>query len=732
MAKQIKEWIDNGNWNKIVAKIKDDLKNKKKCPTCYTQLYDNKTLLHIAVIHNKPDILQLLLPINELSNKSDLAGDSIAHTAIVYQKYGLMRMILKNNPNVINLVNDKNETPLHRIMDYGMLKHILDNYPKTNLDTISHDGRTPLLNYMYYYHTQKHKKYIKSIELLLEKGCNANIPKSNPPLFETARLGNLEIGKMLIDNGANPNVQNSRYETPLIGAIGNKHQDMVSFLLTNGANVNYTIPEGTYNPLLLSTMLADSRITDILLENGAGVKSHDKYLNTPLHYAIRKSEYSADIIFRMMKNSDLNESNIKGDTALHYLIKFRDWKNYKEILKRKRLDIYKHDSKDREVIEFVPKAERTHFLNVVADSYLRQMTHPDKPCPVFPCALSKIRTWMEKNKQSYRKTIDSKIEFVKSEPSFFGMFNANSIHNIIYSIYLLKKFPHMGIPFQYYVYERARTDKYLRSPLSIYHSQFGQIITDIFSIYTDQLFEMRPYLIIWRNEFENYFDPDLKYFIKRLLVSKKIRFIWFKLTIVPSKNSSHANLLLFDKNKFTLERFEPYGSLSYNKTTNIDSYIKNKFEDILSDHLAFNNTKLTYLSPNDILDPVGFQTVSNDDSFFVRKLGDPPGYCLAWTFWYLEMRLKNPDIAPKSLMINAVQNIRKYGSDHEIEPTKIFISYIRDYAMSLNKIKDNFLLSLGIPAKRHYDMVLNKDDYKLLTDGCVKHFLKLMNGKIGD
>ena len=45
-----------------------------------------------------------------------------------------------------------------------------------------------------------------------------------------------------------------------------------------------------------------------------------------------------------------------------------------------------------------------------------------------------------------------------------------------------------------------------------------------------------------------------------------------------------------------------------------------------------------------------FQILSNDDSNYTKKLGDPIGYCLAWTLWYLEQRIGNPDINLDNLL----------------------------------------------------------------------------------
>jgi hypothetical protein len=104
---------------------------------------------------------------------------------------------------------------------------------------------------------------------------------------------------------------------------------------------------------------------------------------------------------------------------------------------------------------------------------------------------------------------------------------------------------------------------------------------------------------------------------------------------------------------------------------------------------------------------VGIQILSNDSNYNIKKLGDPNGYCLAWTYWFLEMRLGNSDVSASKLMNNMIDNVVKSKvSDNN----KLFISFIRNYAGELDKLKNQFMLDAGISMMHIYDLTLNKQN----------------------
>ena len=153
-------------------------------------------------------------------------------------------------------------------------------------------------------------------------------------------------------------------------------------------------------------------------------------------------------------------------------------------------------------------------------------------------------------------------------------------------------------------------------------------------------------------------------------------------------------MVLIDKDNKTAERFEPYGIIPNLDTDKLDDKIEEKLKD-------FN---LKYSRPKDYMPKVAFQTLSDDSNFSVRKMNDPEGYCLAWTFWYLEMRITNHELSQKQIVENSIKDIANKGKTQE----KTFIDFIRNYAYGLDKEKNKIFVQAKIKGK--YDNEL-KDEY---------------------
>jgi len=80
---------------------------------------------------------------------------------------------------------------------------------------------------------------IEIAELLLSKGVAVNDVETtiSAPLHEAAKLGDMEMAKLLLAHGANVNIieQHEGEETPLDYAMGAGHKEMAMFLLASGA-----------------------------------------------------------------------------------------------------------------------------------------------------------------------------------------------------------------------------------------------------------------------------------------------------------------------------------------------------------------------------------------------------------------------------------------------------------------------------------------------------------------
>ncbi len=211
-----------------------------------------------------------------------------------------------------------------------------------------------------------------------------------------------------------------------------------------------------------------------------------------------------------------------------------------------------------------------------------------------------------------------------------------------------------------------------------------------------------PWIISYYSETEYYIHPYLNNLINAERTDNK-RYAVVFLSLIYD-NIMHANILVYDFKNMTVERFEPYGN------TNL---IDNTLDDILEEELTW-NTGLKYLRPNDFLPYAGFQTISDENNLINKKAGDFGGFCLAWCLWYLETKIKNPDVDSKILVNKLINKITKL----EIK----FIEYIRNYSTKINDYRITYLKKIGIDEKDISNIHLTGNNDEIITDYLLNAF----------
>ncbi len=139
-----------------------------------------------------------------------------------------------NIDSIRNLKNNKGETILHILaMDdsnSSSIQYIFDFGIELDINAEDNDGNTPLVNA-----TSYNSKNIA--KLLIKNGADPNIHGDVPPLYYTSQYpDNYELVKLLIEKGANVNAIDDLGETPLFAASNRGGIDNVKLLLDSGAN----------------------------------------------------------------------------------------------------------------------------------------------------------------------------------------------------------------------------------------------------------------------------------------------------------------------------------------------------------------------------------------------------------------------------------------------------------------------------------------------------------------
>jgi|TARA_B110000305_G_C19198900_1_gene520189 hypothetical protein len=130
----------------------------------------------------------------------------------------------------------------------------------------------------------------------------------------------------------------------------------------------------------------------------------------------------------------------------------------------------------------------------------------------------------------------------------------------------------------------------------------------------------------------NFMDEIRKCMVKRLIpISLEI--------IVPGAGT-HANVILIDTKKKTVELFEPHGARSNESELESISRAYFKVSKNVHKFVRMNLPEFTYIPPSKYEPEDGLQV----------RLDAFSGLCVTWSILYLHYRVLNPDLPPKKLI----------------------------------------------------------------------------------
>ncbi|MDP0561885.1 MAG: ankyrin repeat domain-containing protein [Candidatus Endonucleobacter sp. (ex Gigantidas childressi)] len=153
------------------------------------------------------------------------------------------------------------------------------------------------------------------IEQLLKKGVSVNRidDLGNTPLHLACKKDDNSIFDMLLEYGANVNAKNNRNQGVLHIAVGSHMLENTRALLNKGADVNQTNTDEE-TPIFLTILHND--MLSILLQNNANVNHTDKKGNTVLHYAVINGSISTVSIL-LESGAAINLKGYQGCTPIY-------------------------------------------------------------------------------------------------------------------------------------------------------------------------------------------------------------------------------------------------------------------------------------------------------------------------------------------------------------------------------------------------------------------------------
>lgn len=286
------------------------VKNSFNINQTYAQEYsDSATVLDFVIESKNRKMINILLDYNAKrkngSNRLMYAAEKDDYDLFV--KY-------HNLGDNLYATDDKGSLVINYAI-LGKSKSIVKYILKSGFDvnTIDKHKTTPL----HYSVTTSHYGITK---LLLDNGANPNLGKGSLLVMAGLKNDNSNISKLLLEKGLDINKE---YEgmTPLISAISQNNINMVRFILKNGAKFNNKL----INPFIAAAKLKSIDIYCELLKYAKDENIYSIYGQTPFEVTldnIKKDSYyisSEDKEFMNFIIGDLNKQEL--DKAISYCLK---------------------------------------------------------------------------------------------------------------------------------------------------------------------------------------------------------------------------------------------------------------------------------------------------------------------------------------------------------------------------------------------------------------------------
>ena len=199
--------------------------------------------------------------------------------------------------------------------DVNKIDDYEDDYGHEHNDT----GYTPI-------HLAADNYNANFIKLLLENGADPNIQdnKNHYNALHHIVSGNvryldheedaIEAIELLISHDVNINAESWKHKTPLHLAIKSGLTKISKYLIEHGANVNIE-DRNSYTPLHLASMLGNFEVVKSLLEHCANPNVDHGADDTPLHLGIKS--LNVDVVNLLIQyGADMKAKNRKGETPI--------------------------------------------------------------------------------------------------------------------------------------------------------------------------------------------------------------------------------------------------------------------------------------------------------------------------------------------------------------------------------------------------------------------------------
>jgi hypothetical protein len=166
-----------------------------------------------------------------------------------------------------------------------------------------------------------------------------------------------------------------------------------------------------------------------------------------------------------------------------------------------------------------------------------------------------------------------------------------------------------------------------------------------------------------------------------------------KIIITPvqllfSPAGGHANVLIYRKNLNQIEHFEPHGKKFSSNQDNVNNKIIEEWMKLFVLKInarlqLIKRPEVKFIESSEVCPYInGLQNLEGWSNLTIIPGVEPLGYCVAWSMFFTELCLKNPEI-PSSLLMNYIFQILQNMTN--TEKMNYLKSVIRGYSVFINE-----------------------------------------------
>ncbi|KAG6906268.1 hypothetical protein DXG01_014876 [Tephrocybe rancida] len=238
--------------------------------------------LHVASRNGHTAVVELLTENGAPINARDQLGATALYSALVKGHHGVVQVLLRHPGVDFGGNADGAYIPLHNASSKGdtkMVQLLTENGAPINVR--DRWGATAL----YRASANGHEGVVQV--LLRQPGVDfgGNTDGYHIPLHNTSSEGRTKMVRLLIENGAPINVRDQWGATALYQASANGHEEVVQVLLRQPGLDFDGNTDGDYVPLHDASSRGHTKMVQLLIENGAPINVKNKWGATALYRA---------------------------------------------------------------------------------------------------------------------------------------------------------------------------------------------------------------------------------------------------------------------------------------------------------------------------------------------------------------------------------------------------------------------------------------------------------------